>query len=712
MEDMVSAPRQPAAPARSASRRKPRVLLIGAGRFGQQHLIEWQRLQSQGRMVLAGVVVQSAAHRDALAQRLDVPVYAGFDEAQLAQIDLVDIATPTATHAELVRRCLPHASVLCEKPLCDSKAQAQALQRLAQRHQRLLMSAHLYRHHPVTATLQQLIEEHGMPTVLRAVLTNPSDEAQPGLDPFEEFIHVFDLLHALVPQRAKVVRAWRDGPQASASLELVGGLQAHVQCGWTGVERVRKLELTFAALKASANFIDGVVTETRRDSTRKHWHGRTHVALGRLFENALAAIQGRQPSQPSPDAIANVIGLMAQAQHSANTPVPRATAAPPRHTKRSAQRRPDRPRVGVIGGGVFGSICALELSQHCDVVLCERHDHLLTEASFLNQWRHHSGFHYPRSIETIQEVQSAKADFESEWEAAIRREVTAYYAVSSLGREISRERYLAVCQANQLTFEEVPAPAGLLRADRVSLCLRTDESVIDIDRLTRLLMTRLRRSKPVSLRLGTTVDNVRMLPDGSKRLNVHSAAGREQLDVDFLVNATYANTNLVSRWLGFPLRPMRFDLLEMAVVRIPGGGRIMMTILDAPFTSLTSLGAKDMYLLSHIHHSILASEVTADGMPPRWPAMPSNHQNLMAHGLRYLPILERAQYIESRIGVRTVEAYNDDFDGRPTVVTPHGFGCWSVLGGKVITAVTNAREIARAIARESGLSQAGKGTPP
>ena len=75
----------------------------------------------------------------------------------------------------------------------------------------------------------------------------------------------------------------------------------------------------------------------------------------------------------------------------------------------------------------------------------------------------------------------------------------------------------------------------------------------------------------------------------------------------------------------------------------------------------------------------------------------------MAHGLRYLPILERAQYIESRVGVRTVEAYNDDFDGRPTVVTPHGFGCWSVLGGKVITAVTNAREIARAIARESGL---------
>jgi len=128
----------------------------------------------------------------------------------------------------------------------------------------------------------------------------------------------------------------------------------------------------------------------------------------------------------------------------------------------------------------------------------------------------------------------------------------------------------------------------------------------------------------------------------------------------------------------------------------------MMTLLDAPFTSLTSLGHGDLFMLSHRYHSILASQVSADGLPPAWKETPLNHANLLRHGLRYLPILKNANYVESRIGIRTVAAYSEDFDGRPTVVTPHGFGCWSVLGGKIITAVTNAREIADAITRECG----------
>jgi hypothetical protein len=107
-------------------------------------------------------------------------------------------------------------------------------------------------------------------------------------------------------------------------------------------------------------------------------------------------------------------------------------------------------------------------------------------------------------------------------------------------------------------------------------------------------------------------------------------------------------------------------------------------------------------MLSHIHQSILASQVPADGLPPVWKSWTSNRDNLIRHGLRYLPILKDARHVESRIGVRTVEAYSEDFDGRPTVLTPHGFGCWSVLGGKIVTAVSNARELAAQISRESG----------
>lgn len=675
-----------------------RILLVGAGHFGRQHLIEWQALEAAGQARLVGVVVHSAASRDALAGTLGVPVHLEISDALLREVDAVDIAAPTAVHAELVRRCLPCTHVLVEKPLAPSRDEARALQRLARRHGHVLMTVHQFRHHPVMHALVEAVARHGPPPSLRIVMTNPQAEARPGLDPFEEFVHVFDQLHALWPQPPRAVDAWRDGPVAQASLALQGGVQAQLRFGWTGPERVRRVELSYPDLKVGADFADGLLTLNRRGLVAKQGHGRTPVALGRQLAAFCATVRGGGEPVPSPEAVDATLALMEGSRQRALTRAPSA-AGPGRRSVR------DRPRVAVIGGGVFGSTCAIELAPVCDVILCERHDRLLTEASFLNQWRHHSGFHYPRSIETIQEVQAAKADFEGEYERAIRREITAYYAVSSLGSEISRERYLAVCRSNGLRFEEVPPPPDILRADRVSVCLKTDEAVVDIDRLTALLMQRLKRSKHIDLRLGTQVQSGRLLADGRKRLGLRTATGAQTVDVDYVVNATYAHTNLLAGWFGFPVRPMRFDLLEMAIFRIPKAARFMMTILDAPFTSLTHTGTKDLFMLSHIHQSILASEVTANGLPPSWRgALASNQQNLLAHGLRYLPLLQRATYVESRVGVRTVEAYNEDFDGRPTVVTAHGFGCWSVLGGKIITAVSNSHEIRRAIERESGLA--------
>jgi hypothetical protein len=101
--------------------------------------------------------------------------------------------------------------------------------------------------------------------------------------------------------------------------------------------------------------------------------------------------------------------------------------------------------------------------------------------------------------------------------------------------------------------------------------------------------------------------------------------------------------------------------------------------------------------LSHIHQSVLKSSVSDDGLPPDWGEIQSNRRNMLRHSSRYLPVLANAEVLESRFATRAVGAYAKDFDARPTVVSDHGFGCWSVLGGKIITCVTNALEIRREI---------------
>ncbi len=120
---------------------------------------------------------------------------------------------------------------------------------------------------------------------------------------------------------------------------------------------------------------------------------------------------------------------------------------------------------------------------------------------------------------------------------------------------------------------------------------------------------------------------------------------------------------------------------------------ISLTILDGPFCSLVSTGPNRPFIISHVDESLLKSVVTTNGLPPKWGTVQSNRANLIRACSRYFPILEKARFIESRFGVRTVQAYAEDYDGRPTVVTEHGLGCWSVLGGKIGTCVSNAREI-------------------
>jgi hypothetical protein len=166
---------------------------------------------------------------------------------------------------------------------------------------------------------------------------------------------------------------------------------------------------------------------------------------------------------------------------------------------------------------------------------------------------------------------------------------------------------------------------------------------------------------------------------------------------DYVVNATYQNRNLLARIFGFPLKPLRFDLLELLELEIDLP-RISFTVLDGPFTSLVSTGEDRRFTLSHIQQSVLASSTPADGFPPVWGETSSNRENLIRHASHYLPVLETARYIGSRYGTRTVHALPEDVDGRPTVVVSHGFGCWSILGGKVNTSVTNARQIAEQIA--------------
>ena len=660
--------------------RPPRILLVGAGRFGRHHLEEWKKLADGGKAALVGVVVSSAESQRAIAEEHRVPAYDELEDTLLDLADGVDIATPSETHFELVRRCLPHAHVLVEKPLAMTPAQASALQRQAQESGRVLMVGHIYRFHPVIQKLKLLASEiPERPRAIVATLLNPEEEGVERFDPNIEYLHPFDIVDYLFGDDPEICVGAKTGTVHRLSLRYPGPMNAVLTVGWKGDRKIRTLDLVYSDREIRADLIDNsIVTATRNHQVDKIFFGHEHQALAAELCNFLEVIRDR--SMPYPDAAlgARIVQIAA-----------RSAPAPPA----------ERPRVGIMGGGIFGTTCATELGRFCDVTLFERHGDLLTEVSLVNQWRHHSGFHYPRSYDQIQEIKAAKGEFEAEYGDAIIRDFASYFCTSSTGVEIPAERYLAACRSNELNFSFETPPAEVLDQTKVSLCLKSDEAVYCVDGLRKLVRGRLDANESITTCLDTEVLQAVIDRVGTKRLTVRDSQGTREESFDYFVNATYANRNILAKWFRFPIEPLRFDVYELLVLRVPIP-QICVTIMDGPFTSLVGMGMNDLFMLSHIHQSVIKSVITEDGLPPEWGPIKSNRENMLRHSRQYLPILAKAEVVESRFATRAVNAYAKDFDARPTVVTNHGFGCWSVLGGKIITCVTNAREIAGEILAE------------
>lgn len=135
---------------------KVRVVVAGYGNWGRNLVRNFSDLG-----VLAAVCETSSEQRDAFRKAYEgIPVFDDF-EAILSDpaISAVALATPAATHADLVRAALKAGKdVFVEKPLSLSVADGQSLVELARKLERVLMVGHLLRYHPAIIRLKDMID--------------------------------------------------------------------------------------------------------------------------------------------------------------------------------------------------------------------------------------------------------------------------------------------------------------------------------------------------------------------------------------------------------------------------------------------------------------------------------------------------------------------------------------------------------------------------
>jgi xylose dehydrogenase (NAD/NADP) len=130
------------------------------------------------RVDVVAVASRDRARAEAYAREHGLErAYGSYDEL-LADpaIDAVYISLPNSLHVEWALRALEAGKhVLCEKPLGRRAAEVEEAFVAAERAGRILMEAFMYRHHPQTRRLRELVEQGavGRLQMIRAVFSFP-----------------------------------------------------------------------------------------------------------------------------------------------------------------------------------------------------------------------------------------------------------------------------------------------------------------------------------------------------------------------------------------------------------------------------------------------------------------------------------------------------------------------------------------------------------
>ena len=243
-----------------------RTAVVGVGHFGQHHAEKLSRVDGATLVAVADIDGGRAAE---VAARFGVE--AALDhQTLLGRVDAVSIATPPSTHGAIARCFLEHGvHVLVEKPITDDLAEAEALVRLAARHNRVLQVGHLERFSSVGRAMRQLVSRPIYIDASRIGPYRPSRSA--GINAvLDLMIHDLDLILQIVNSPIETVDAvgapiFSDVEDiANSRIGFANGCVANLTVSRVSLKAERKMKIFEENSYASVDFLNKKIKIMRR----------------------------------------------------------------------------------------------------------------------------------------------------------------------------------------------------------------------------------------------------------------------------------------------------------------------------------------------------------------------------------------------------------------------------------------------------------------
>jgi hypothetical protein len=338
-------------------------------------------------------------------------------------------------------------------------------------------------------------------------------------------------------------------------------------------------------------------------------------------------------------------------------------------------------KVAVAGAGIYGTKVAIRLAEDGHDVRLFDPLGILRGASVINQYRIHSGYHYPRSPETIRETLEARAEFMAAFEPAIVRNSLHYYAIPKEGSQTSPGLFERVMAQYQLLCK--PCRPEWMDFGFIDKCYEVDEQIYDPDVLRGLIESRVRS---LGIRFEASAFTPEMRPD-----------------YDFVVWATYGLGP--SRGL---FKVAKYQVAEKILIELPPLLRhISLVVVDGPFTAFDPYGSSERSLFGSAKNTNhWTTTDPREPIPERYagllnrpsfqPIDFSRFDRMREDSALAVPASRNAIYLGSRFTIRVVEN-NPLQDRRTLYVQETAPGELHIFSGKVVGAVKAARLVSERV---------------
>jgi len=339
-------------------------------------------------------------------------------------------------------------------------------------------------------------------------------------------------------------------------------------------------------------------------------------------------------------------------------------------------------KIAIAGAGIYGATSAIRLAERGHKVTLFDPLGVMRAASAINQYRVHSGYHYPRSPETIIETLEARREFIEAFAPAIVRNSRHYYAIPREGSRIRPQEYEQIMGSHGLPL--YARRPDWINFEYIDRCYEVDENIYDPDLLRWVIESRL-----AALEI---------------KFEQGSFSREARGDYDFVVWATYGLG--ASRDI---FKIAKVQVAEKILVVLPAELRgVALVVVDGPFTAFDPYGSSEHSLFGSAKHTNhWTSSDPEEPIPEKYLRVLNQSEFVSAADTRFqamredcwraVPASKNAKYIGSRFTLRVVED-NPEHDRRILYVRDGLPGEIHIFSGKVVGAVKAARMVCEKIA--------------